>query len=307
MSDAALRGIRAAQTGVLVNAGLAAAKLAAGVFGNTYALIADAVESVADIFASIIVWGGLHIASQPADDDHPFGHGKAEALAAAVVSIMLIGAAIIIAIEAAREIRVPHQTPAPWTLGVLIVVVAVKWTLSRRIDDVGAATGSSVVRADAAHHLSDAITSGAAFIGISIAIAGNRWGGDSRWESADDWAAIVAAAVIAYNGIAMLRTAVDDLMDRVTGDEIIRKISAAAHTVPEVLLTEQITARKSGTAYWITLHAQAAPELSLHDAHIVSGKVKSAIRATLPNVASVLVHMEPFEPAGIASEARDLP
>ena len=294
MTDAAHRGIRAAQTGVLVNASLAAAKFAAGVLGNTYALVADAVESLADIFASLIVWGGLHIASQPADEDHPFGHGKAEALAAAVVAIMLIGAAIMIAIHSIHEIRTPHKTPAPWTLIVLVVVVIIKWVLARRVRDVGQTLESSAVQADATHHLSDAVTSAAAFIGISIAIIGARTQGGSGWASADDWAALLASGVIAYNGSTMLRATVDDLMDRVPGKELLASIERAAHSVPEVQATEKLTARRSGTTYWVTLHVQAAPTLSLHEAHIVSGKVKSAIRAAVPKVAWVLVHMEPF-------------
>src|SRR3954471_23554874 len=158
------RGIRAAQTGMLINAGLAGIKLAAGIIGNTYALVADAVESGADVFASMLVWGGLAVAAQPADEDHPYGHGKAEALAASAVALMLLGAAVGIAFEAVREIRTPHSVPAPWTLGVLVGVVVVKWILSRRVHAVGHETGSTAVKADAQHHLSDAITSAAAFI-----------------------------------------------------------------------------------------------------------------------------------------------
>jgi cation diffusion facilitator family transporter len=288
------RGIRAAQIGVVVNAALAAAKFAAGVLGNTYALVADAVESLADIFASLVVWGGLHIASQPADEDHPFGHGKAEALAAALVAMMLIGAAIAIAIHSIHEIRTPHKTPAPWTLAVLVIVVVIKWILSRRVRVVAQSLESTAVQADATHHLSDAFTSAAAFIGITIAIIGNRTQGGSGWESADDWAALLAAGVIAYNGFTMLRGTVDDLMDRVPGRDVIQKIERAAHSVPDVLATEKLTARRSGTTYWVTLHVQAAPTLSLQEAHVVSGKVKSAIRAAVPRVVWVLVHMEPF-------------
>src|SRR5215217_1948347 len=147
-------GIRSMQTGLLINATLAVVKLVAGVVGNTYALVADAVESTADIFGSLIVWGGLHLASQPADENHPYGHGKAEALAAAVVSLMLLGAAVGIAVQAMREIRTPHHTPAPWTLAVLAGVMIVKWVLSRRVHQVGAESGSTAVKADAAHHLS---------------------------------------------------------------------------------------------------------------------------------------------------------
>lgn len=293
MTDAT-RGIRAAQVGIVVNACLAGAKFAAGVFGNTYALVADAVESMADIFASLVVWGGLHISSQPADEDHPFGHGKAEALAAAVVALMLIAAALLISIHSVGEIRTPHKTPAPWTLGVLVVVMLIKWTLARRVGEISKNLESSAVHADAAHHFSDAITSAAAFVGISVAIIGSRWLGGSGWEQADDWAALVASAVIAFNGATMLRAATDDLMDRVANKDVMQSIDRAARSVPEVMATEKLTARRSGTTYWVTLHVQAAPTLSLRDAHVVSGKVKSAIRAAVPRVEWVLVHMEPF-------------
>jgi cation diffusion facilitator family transporter len=289
------RGIRAAQIGVVVNAALAAVKFVAGVFGNTYALVADAVESLADIFASLIVWGGLHISSLPPDEDHPFGHGKAESIAAAVVSLMLVGAAVVIAIHSIHEIRTPHRTPAPWTLAVLVIVMIIKWTLSRRVLAVGQSLESTAVRADAAHHLSDAVTSAAAFVGISIAVVGSRLAGGTGWESADDWAALAASFVIGYNGFSMLRGTVDDLMDRVPNKGVIEAIERAARSVPEVLATEKLTARRAGTTYWVTLHVQASPRLSLHEAHIVSGKVKSAIRAAVPKVEWVLVHMEPFE------------
>jgi cation diffusion facilitator family transporter len=294
MADHVHRGIRAAQLGIAVNAALAAIKLVAGILGNTYALVADAVESMADIFGSLIVWGGLHVASQPADEDHPFGHGKAEALAAAVVSLMLLGAATGIGIEAAREIRTPHDTPAPWTLAVLVGVMAVKWTLARRVRAVGADTGSTAVTVDAAHHLSDAITSAAAFIGITVALLGSRYGGGSGWESADDWAALVASAVIGFNGISMIRAAGHDLMDRIPGPEVVDPIRHAAESVPGVLTIEQLAIRKTGTDYHVTLHVQTDPMLPLHEAHVLGGKVKGAIRAAVPQVSSVLVHMEPY-------------
>ena len=289
----ARRGIRAAQFGIVINAALAAIKLVAGIVGNTYALVADAVESTADIFGSLIVWGGLHVAARPGDENQPYGHGKAEALAAAVVSLMLLGAAFGIGVEAAREIRTPHHAPAPWTLAVLVGVMAVKWTLSRRVHAVGAETGSTAVQADAAHHLSDAITSAAAFIGITVALVGSRYWGGSGWASADDWAALVASAVIAFNGVSMLRAAVHDLMDRMPGPEVVHPIRRAAEGVPGVLATEHLAVRKAGPAYRVTVHVQADPMMPLHEAHVLGGMVKGAIRAAVPQVASVLVHMEP--------------
>src|SRR3954466_2412731 len=198
-SSGSVAGLRAVRNGVLINAILAAVKLAAGIIGNTYALIADATESGADIFASLIVLGGIAIGAQPADDDHPYGHGKAEALAASVVSIMLLGAALGIAYEAIREIRTPHDWPAAWTLAIIVGVMVTKWVLSRRVASVGAETNSTAVAADAAHHLSDAITSAAAFIGITIAVVARRVGASQQWASADDWAALLASLVIAFN------------------------------------------------------------------------------------------------------------
>lgn len=295
MTNPTRRGVRAAQAGLLVNAGLATVKLLAGIFGHTYALIADAVESGADIVGSLLVWGGLAVAARPPDEDHPFGHGKAEALAAAAVALMLLAAAVGIALAAAREIRTPHQVPAPWTLGVLVAVIILKGLLSRRVSQVGVAIGSTAVRADAWHHLSDALTSAAAFIGISIAVWGSRYRGGTGWESADDWAALVASVVIAFNAVLLMRPALHDLMDRMPGHGIVRSIRLAAEAVPGVLAIEKLAVRKAGLGYRVNLHVQAEPTMPLDQAHVLSGRVKGAIQKEVPQVQSVLVHMEPFE------------
>lgn len=284
------RGIRSAQVGILVNATLAITKLVAGVVGNSYALVADAVESTADIFSSLIVWGGLHVASREPDEAYPFGYGRAETLAGAVVAIMLVGASIGIAIEAVAEIRTPHHAPAPWTLLVLVVVVIIKWALSRRVRSVAAAIGSTAVHVDAWHHQSDAITSGTAFVGIAIALIGGP-----GWESADDWAALLASGVIFANGIQMLRRSSGELMDRTADGDVLSGVRRAAASVDGVCATEKLAVRKTGLHYRVTIHVQADPALTLHEAHILGGKVKSAIRASMPNVQSVLVHMEPYE------------
>lgn len=287
-------GVRAVRSGILINAVLAATKLAAGIVGNTYALVADATESMADIFASLIVWSGLTIGAQPADDDHPFGHGKAEALAASVVSIMLLGAAVGIAYEAIREIRTPHAWPAAWTLGILIVVFIVKTSLSRRVAAVSAETNSSAVAADAAHHLSDAITSAAAFLGISIAVIARHQGASQQWAAADDWAALFASFVIAFNGISMLRAAGHDLMDRMPGADIVMPLRRAAEAVPEVLAIEKLHVRRGGAGYHVIVHVHADPAMSLERSHALGGRVKRTLCQANPHVESVIVHMEPF-------------
>jgi cation diffusion facilitator family transporter len=284
------RGIQTAQLGLLVNTALALVKFVAGILGNSYALIADAVESTSDILSSAVVWGGLRIASREADDEFPFGYGKAEALAGAVVSLMLLAASAGISIEAIREIRTPHHAPAPFTLVVLVAVVLVKETLFRRVFRVGDEEGSTAVKADAWHHRSDAITSVAAFVGISVAL----WKGEG-WESADDWAALVAALVIAINALLLLRPAVFDLMDRAPEPDIVERVRLAALAVPDVMAIEKLKVRRAGTGLYVDLHVQSDPNLSLHAAHIVSGKVKSAIRGSVGRVHGVLIHMEPFE------------
>lgn len=298
LEDRARRGIRAAQAGLLANALLSLVKLLAGILGNSYALIADAVESGADVFSSIVVWRGLRIASREADEEFPFGYAKAETLSAAVVALMLLGASAGITIQAIREILTPHHAPAPFTLVVLIGVVAAKEILFRRVFTVAEEVDSRAVESDAWHHRSDAITSAAAGVGIGIAL----WGG-AGWESADDWAALLAAGVIAWNGVAILRPAIFDLMDRAAETEVVAAIEKAALGVEGVEAVEKLLARRAGMVYFVGIHVQADPAMSLHAAHIVSGKVKRAIRAAQPAVLDVLVHMEPYEPEPFPSAA----
>jgi len=289
-SAQASRGMRAALAGIAINAALAAVKLLAGILGHSYALVADAIESSTDIFSSLVVWAGLRVTTRPADDYYPYGYGKAEALAAAVVSVMLLVAALGIAAAAVREIVIPHHTPAAFTLFVLAGVVATKEVLSRAVLRIGDETGSTAVKADAWHHRSDALTSAAAFVGIGVAL----WGGPG-WESADDWAALVAATVIAVNGAVLLRSAVRDLMDRMPEGPVVERVEMAARSVPGVRDIEKLRVRKIGMGYSVDIHVQADPELPLRDAHILSGKVKTAIREAVPAVLDATIHMEPFE------------
>lgn len=285
------RGIKAAQAGLLVNIGLVALKLISGIVGHSYALIADALESSLDVFSSLIVWTGLRITMRPADEKYPYGYGKAEPLAAAVVSFLLIGAAFGIAVAAISEILTPHHLPAPFTLAIIPIVIVTKELLFRRVLKVGEEMGSRAVGADAWHHRSDAITSAAAFVGIGIAV----WGGPG-WEAADDWAALFASVIIARNGFVMLKSVTPDLMDRIPDPKIVTLIESTAASVPGVLAIEKLRVRRLGLEYVADLHMQADPNLSLRDAHILSGKLKSAIRAADPKITSVLIHIEPYEP-----------
>jgi cation diffusion facilitator family transporter len=290
VNNATSRSIRWAQAGLLTNALLVLVKLIAGIVGHANALVADAVESSADIFSSLIVWMGLSIAARPADEDHPYGHGKAEPLAAAVVSLMLLGAAIGIAIMAIREIRTPHHLPAPFTLFVAAGVILLKEIMYRRVSRVGREVGSTVVVADAWHHRADAISSLAAFIGISIALIGG-----TGWEAADDWAALVAAFVVAVNGVRTLKPAVSGLMDEAPDRSVKERVLHAASEVDGVRSVENLNVRGSGLGFYVDLHAKADSTLSLEEAHEIAAQVKYAILREVPSVVGVLVHMEPYK------------
>jgi cation diffusion facilitator family transporter len=232
---------------------------------------------------------GLSIASRPADEDHPYGHGKAEPLAAAVVSLLLIGAAIGISIMAIREIVTPHHLPAPFTLFVAAGVIALKEVLYRRVSRVGREVGGTVIAADAWHHRADAVTSLAAFIGISIALIGG-----TGWEAADDWAALFAAGIVAVNGVRTLRPAVSALMDEAPDRAVKERALQAALRVTGVRHVETLNVRGSGLGFYVDLHVQADPTISLEDAHEIAASVKYAILEAVPSAMGVLVHMEPY-------------
>jgi len=281
-------GFRASVVGLGVNGGLAVVKLVVGIAGNSYALVADAIESLGDIFSSLIVWSGLSIAARPADADHPYGHGKAEPLAALCVALMLAAAAVTIAVQAIHEINAPHHAPAAYTLVVLLGVVAIKESLFRYARRAGDRIGSTAVRADAWHHRSDALTSAAAAVGIAIALIGGP-----GWEPADDWAALAACAIIAFNAARFTHTAVGELMDARPNLALAEGIPAAVLRVPGAQGVEKILVRKMGPDIYVDLHLEVDPAMSVRDAHLIAHQVKDAIRAAWPQVADVLIHVEP--------------
>jgi cation diffusion facilitator family transporter len=282
------RGIRTAQLGLVVNALLVVVKITAGVLGNSYALIADGVESSLDIFSSLIVWRGLQVAGRPADEKYHFGYAKAEAVAAAFVAMMLLIAAMGISIEAVREVLTPHHVPASYTLFVLVGVILVKEVLFRTVLRVGTEMSSPVVKADAWHHRSDAITSAAAFVGISLALIGGP-----ELASADDFAALLASGIIAWNGLRLLRPAIDDLMDRAPDPDVIEQVRRAAAAVPGVCEVEKLLARRTGVGYYLVLHVQAEPDVTLLEAHRIGHECKDEVMRAVPQITDAFVHMEP--------------
>lgn len=288
MSHRLQRTLRATALGAVVNVVLAGAKLVGGVLGHSEALVADAVESFSDIVGSVVVWRGLTIAAQPPDEKHPYGHGKAESIAAALIATVLVLVAVGIAVRASQAIFVPHQPPQPWTLAVLIGVIVIKEGLFRFVAREGTATQSPAVMGDAWHHRSDAITSFAAGIGITVA-----WLGGPAWAAADDLAALFAAGVIAVNGWRLLRPALEDLMDATPDPGLQAEVQRVAEALSGVDNVEKVLVRRSGWQLLVDMHVRVAPEMTVAASHRVAHDVKDAIRMKYPTVREVLIHIEP--------------
>jgi len=288
-SSAWQTGARVALFGMIVNFIFATAKILGGFFGNAYVLIADGIESGMDVAGSFVIWGGLKVAARPPDATHPYGHGKAEPIAAIIVAVGVLAAAIGLAVQSMREIFLPHHAPAPYTLVILIVVIIVKETLFRYVNRIGRDVESTAVQTDAWHHRSDALTSAAAFIGISVALIGGK-----RWQSADDWAALFACAVIAANGIRLLRPAFYEIMDTAPR-KIVKSVCSVASSVPGVLEVEKCRARKMGLDFYVDLHVGVDGNISVHEGHEIAHRVKSAIQQSDSRIADVLVHIEPAQ------------
>lgn len=284
------RGLAVTFLGLAVNTLLAAVKLVAGVVGHSHALVADAVESFADVCSSLVVWRGLVVASVPPDADHPYGHGKAEAVSAALVAGMLLLAAVWIAVQSVREIVSPHATPEAFTLIVLLGVVLVKEGLFRYALKTGTELDSSAVRSDAWHHRSDAITSVAAGVGITVALVGGE-----GYEAADDVAALFASAIIFWNGWRIFRSALNELMDASADPDLIGHIRATAESVPGAARVEKCLVRRMGPRFLVDMHLEVASDMTVLRAHELAHQVKDAVCAAHPAVQDVLVHVEPLQ------------
>jgi cation diffusion facilitator family transporter len=283
--------------GIVLNTVLAAIKAAAGFLGNSYALIADAVESAVDIVESVVVYGGIRIGAIPPDDDHPYGHGKAEPLAALIVAIALMSAAFGIAIASIREIHTPHHMPAPFTLVVLVGVVIGKEAFARFAKRKAREAGSSALDAEAGHHRSDAITSAAAFVGISVAIIGGP-----GYEMADDYAALFAAFLIGYQCYRIGRPALQEIMDAAPADGADTAVRSTAAACDGVIGIDHCLVRKVGSRLYVDLHIAVDPTHTVRRGHEIAHAVKNRLRLSNPRIADVLVHVEPAGDAPIGGD-----
>lgn len=279
---------RASTISFSLNVVLGVIKLVCGITGHSSALIADAIESLGDVLGSLIVRTGLVVAARPPDANHPYGHGKAEPLATLFVAILLLGAGGLVAAGAIHEIRVPHPAPEAYTLIVLLGVIAVKEGMYRYVSGVGRRVGSTAIAIEAWHHRSDALTSLAAAVGITVALVGGP-----GYEVADDWAALVACAIILISALRFLRSAIEELMDTNPTTALVDTIRAAARQIDGAGRVEKLFVRKVGPRFYVDLHLEVDPTLTVRRGHEIAHDVKNVIVARSPEVADVLVHIEP--------------
>jgi cation diffusion facilitator family transporter len=274
--------------GILLNLVLGAAKLAGGIWGHSYALVADAAESLLDTLASLLVWAGFRVAAKPPDADHPYGHGKASALAGLFVAGAVLLAAAGIGWQSVREIITPHHGPHWLTLPLLAIVVALKEFFSRRMLRLDAQFGATALKAEAWHHRSDAITSAAAFIGIAIGVIGGE-----GYEAADDWAALLACMVIAANGLGIARAALGEIMDAAVPAETEAAVRRLAGAVAGVRYVEKCRVLRSGLSLLVDIHVHVDGGQSVRDGHVIAHAVKDALIAAPLAISDVAVHIEP--------------
>jgi len=274
--------------GIGLNLALAIVKIAGGVLGHTYALIADGAESLLDVLSSTMVWAGLRMSARPPDADHPYGHGKAEAIAGLMVSIFVFGAALWIGHHAVREILTPHHGPHWGTLPLLAGIVVLKIYFSRRLSAAGVLASSNTMGIEAWHHFSDALTSAAAFIGITVAVVGGK-----GYEAADDWAALVACFVVLWNGVALFRKAINDVMDSAAPESTEAQVRALATQVAGVRGIDKCRVRKSGLSHLVDIHVEVDGALSVREGHDIAGAVKHHLLKSTLHITDVLVHIEP--------------
>ena len=282
--------IKATYFSIISNTSLAIIKGLAGFFGNSYALVADAIESTTDIFASFLVLFGIKYSNRPADENHPYGHGRAEPLITFLIVGFLITSATIIAYESILNIGTPHDLPKSWTLIVLALIIGWKEYSFQMVMKKSIITNSSSLKADAWHHRSDAITSIAAFIGISIALLLGK-----GYESADDWAALLASFFILYNSYLIFRPALGEIMDEHRYDDLVENIRQESIKVEGILGTEKCFIRKAGMKYHVDLHAIVNANISVKEGHDLAHKLKDTLRTKILELGHVLIHIEPNE------------
>jgi cation diffusion facilitator family transporter len=282
-------GQGSALTAIALNGALGVGKLAAGILGHSYAMIADACESFGDVVGSSVTLYGLRVAAEPPDRTHPAGHGRAETLAALLTALALFIIGSLIFWQSAQSLYHPRLAPNPLTLLVLVPVVVIKEWMFRWLRRRGKQIGSRAVQADAWHQRSDAVTSLAALTGIVVA-----WIGGPAWAHADSWAALVASVWLAATGLWLLSPTLNELMEGAVDPALVRFIAKTASQCPGIQGVDKVWVRKLGMRLIVDLHIEVNPDISVQEGHRLAHEVKDQVQRELPQVRDVMVHVEPY-------------
>lgn len=276
---------------LLSNLALMIIKLVAGLVGQSFALVADAIESAGDVVSSVFLILGINYAQRPPDQDHPYGHGRAEPLLTFIIVVFLFVSAIFIGYRSIQNILYPDGiVPEMYTIWVLAGIIIWKELSFRWLVHKNKSVKSSVIKADAWHHRSDAITSVAALVGIAIALVGGP-----QYAAADDWAALVASLIIIYNAYLIFKPALSEAMDEHLYQDIESEVRRIAMTVPGVSGTEKCIIRKSGTYYHIDLHALVDGGITVTEGHNIAHAIIDAVNLQLKNAGHINIHIEPHD------------
>ena len=268
-------------------------KLVGGLLAGSFALVADSVNSLGDTVASIVVLVALRIAQRPADENHPYGHSRAEAVAASNVALLIIISALLLGVEAVRRFGLDHAAPPNWALAIAAANVVIKEALYRYKLRVASRTGSAAVLANAWDHRADALSALAVLIGLSATAIGG-----TDWIWADEVAALFVVAVILRGAIPLFRNSARDLLDAQAEPELVRQVRAWASQTEGVEEVEKLWIRKSGFEYLVEIHLEVDPDRTVADGHRIGHEVQARLQERFPRLRHVLVHLEPHGVTG---------
>lgn len=287
---------RVAVTSMLVNGGLAIAKIATGIVGNSSAVVSDGVESGADVLASGLVFVGLVIAAKPPDEQHPYGHGRVETLSALVVGLMLVISGSLISARSLEHAWEPQPVPAAYALWPVAASIVIKSVLSFTKRRYSRKLRSSALEADAWNDTVDILSGATAFVGLGLTLLN-----PVRFAAADHIGGSLVGLIVIFLGVRVVRDTTLQLMDTMPDAQSMDRIRNVALSVPGARGIEKCYARKTGLQWHVDLHLEVDPELSVYESHEIATQVRIKVKETLDWVADVLVHVEPYQPATISS------
>lgn len=280
------RADRVIRVGLWINALLMVTKLAAGHFGHSEAVFADGVESTCDFIAIGMTIVALKVGRKPFDEDHPYGHGKVESLAAILISVVIIATGAWILYRAVSTIMAAsYEAPAFVAVFAAAATILVKESLYRYSVRVGGALGSPALLAIAKDHRKDAVTSVATLIGVGCAYLGAR--------VMDPIAAGLTSFFIFHIGYQTFRISAHELMDGLPQQEVVSAIAQLAEVVEGVDQVHEIRARHSGQFLIVDLKLDMNPEMTVKRSHEIATEVKRRIFEHFPNVGDVMIHINP--------------